>query len=492
MKRIKICCLFCLVTLLLNCTGDFDEMNTNPNAPDDVPVETLLPTILIETAKIQDMRPAGFFVQFFAQNSYIVEDRYRFPHNDFLALWNGSYTKILANTKIVQEKSSNVENKNMQAIAEIMSVNAFHTLTDVYGDIPYSEALMLADGCSNPRYDKQEKIYPDLLKRLEIANQLLKENKGEVEGDILFDGDIRMWRVYCSSLILRIAMRMSNVDPQTAQGVIERVVSDPDEYILMSSNGENIRLKWTGVAPYREPWAEEYISGVDGSNHAVSQTMMNYLLTYSDPRLEKYARPTKYDGSYIGAINGPIVGEEQNRDKVSRIGTFYTDDEAGYTKLLTYSEICFILAEAAERGWDVGYTAEDRYLEGIRSSLEYNEIPTDQILQFLSNEDIKYVLGDKENNLYKIALQKWVSLYLQGLQGWAECRRTDVPLLEPVPGTEYPGKHNRIPFRAVWPDTEDMYNNVNFNNAKKEAGIISDSDQLWGKQLWWDTRKNVY
>lgn len=475
-----------------NCTGEFEEMNTNPNSPADVPAATLLPKVIIETAKIQDMRTAGLYVRFFAQNSYIVEDRFRFPDNDLLTLWEGNYIRILENSRIIREKSTGYENKNMVAIAEIISVNAFHTLTDVYGEIPYSEALRSKEGITNPAYDKQQDIYPDLLVRLEKANAMLNGNNGKIEGDILFDGDLYKWKTYCNSLTMRIAMRMSNIEPDAARLVIEKITADNITYPVISSNNDNIRLKWQGVAPYREPWAQEYISGIDGSNHAVSETMMTYLIGYKDPRLTAYARPTKYNGAYIGAVNGPAVGDEQERDKVSRIGTFYTSDEAGYTKLFTYSEICFILAEAAERGWNVGVSAKEAYASGIKASLEYNRVSDAEIAQFLESEKIAYQSGNKSVNLYNIAYQKWVSLYLQGLQGWAEARRTDIPLLTPGAGTLYPGKHNRAPFRAVWPGTEDMYNNKNYKQAKQNAGITEESDQLWGKQLWWDTRKEVY
>ncbi|MDL2244708.1 SusD/RagB family nutrient-binding outer membrane lipoprotein, partial [Parabacteroides sp. OttesenSCG-928-J18] len=345
MKNIKTYLLFSLIVLLSGgCTSAFEEMNVNPNGPDDVSASTLLPRTIIETAKIQDLRPAGFFVQFFAQNNYIVEDRYRFPDNDMLSLWEGCYIRVLKNAKIIHEKSVYLENRNMEAVAEIISVNAYHTLTDVYGDIPYSEALLSNQGITNPKYDKQSDIYPDLLRRLESANDLLSSGNGKIDGDILFDGDVQKWKIYANSLSLRIAMRMSNVEPQKAREIIERILQNTSKYPVISSNSEDVRLKWLGVAPYREPWAQEYISGIDGSNHAVSQAMMTYLLSYEDPRLTTYARPTKADGSYVGAINGPVVGEEQNRDQVSRIGNFYTDDEAGYTKLITYSEICFIKA----------------------------------------------------------------------------------------------------------------------------------------------------
>ena len=495
MKKIRsyICIFLSFIFFILgSCTGDFEEMNVNPNGPADVSAGTLVPRTIIETAKIQDMRPPGFLVQFFAQNSYIVEDRYRFPDNDMLSIWEGNYIRILKNAKIIKEKSVYLENKNMEALSEIISTNAYHTLTDVYGDIPYMQALLSDEGLTNPTYDKQSDIYPDLLVRLEKAGTLLSEANGKIEGDILFDGDYKKWKIYANSLRLRIAMRMSNVEPEKAREIIERIFQNPNEYPIIASNDQDIRLKWMGVAPYREPWAQEYISGIDGSNHAVSKAMMDYLLSYKDPRLTAYARPTKADGSYVGAINGPVVGEEQNKDQVSRIGTFYTTDEAGYTKLVTYSEICFIRAEAAERGWNVGQSAKDAYMEGIRSALQYNKVEQQDIETFLKSEDIQYKDGNAEKNLYNIALQKWVSFYLQGLQGWAECRRTDVPLLEPAPGTLFPGKHNRIPFRAVWPNTEDMYNNANFNKAKEEAAIIDEADRLWGKQLWWDTRKNVY
>ena len=138
--------------------------------------------------------------------------------------------------------------------------------------------------------------------------------------------------------------------------------------------------------------------------------------------------------------------------------------------------------------------SEEAYLQGIKSSLEYAGIVWDDITlaDFLQHPDVTYRPGDQSGNLYKIRMQKWLCLYLQGLQAWAENRRTDVPQLDPAPGTRFPGEHNRPPFRIQYPNSERDLNKENYKRAKEAAGILEDKDFFWGKQLWWDKRTGVY
>jgi hypothetical protein len=478
-----------LIAFFSSCTDDFNELNTDPNRPVDVPPSTILRGIIVQTAKMSDNRIPNYFSQTIAQNFYFVEDRYKFPYNDLKFLWENYYGSVFRDAEII--KTLTTENPNMWAAAELLEIYGYHVLTDVFGDIPYSEALKADEGNYFPKYDSQKDIYTDLLKRLAVVNSTITTSD-PIEGDILFNGDPMKWKKFGNALRMRMAIRMSFVNTAESKRIVEEILASPETYPLPESNNDNAMLSWTETAPYQNSWYVEYLGGLDGSMNAVSKVMVDYLKLTDDPRLFKYATPAKFDSTYTGATNGPVIGEEEHRDHVSRVGEFWRNDPTLPTKILTYPEVLFCIAESGERGWNIGsFDAKTAYEEGIINSCLFVEIPRAEGESLVQNPEVMYVSGSTENNLEKIYYQKWVDFFLQGWQSWATVRRTDVPLLLAVPGTIFPGEHNRAPFRVAYPDTEENYNPENWLKAAESAGIIKDSEKLWGKQLWWDTRTGV-
>ncbi len=480
-----------MVVYLTSCTKRFEDMNKNPNSPEEVPSSALLGNVVVQYATASNNFLGGLYSQQYAQNTYVLEDLYSTTTNEQTGIWNNSYSVIIKNAQIIKNKSILNKDPNMEGVATILIAQAFHNLTDIFGDIPYFDAVKIDSGIVTPKYDQQKTIYLDLLDKLKQANSKI-DGTATIEGDLIFSGDLMRWKRYANSLRLRIALRMSGAEPALAGAVIQEMLQNPVQYPLILDNADNAALKWLGTTPYLEPWYVFYRAGND--NYAASKVMVDQLISLQDPRLPVYVQPAKATNTYIGAVNGPLTADIPNRNNVSRIGSFFTADPAGQTKLLVASETWLSIAEAAEADLITGTSASVAYYNGIRASVVSAGIVWDEtaLKTFLENPGVVYVPGDKEGNLYKIRLQKWLSLYLQGYQAWAENRRTDVPLLSPAPGTRFPGLHNRPPFRIQYPNTEQDLNKTNYLAAKAAAGILADKDFFWGNQQWWDKRTGVY
>lgn len=476
--------------VISSCTKDFVQMNTNPNSPSDVPPDALLGKVIMQSAKNLDNFVVGTNNYHYSQNTYVLEDLGVTPGNDLTAIWNNTYAIVVNNAKIIEAKAKETGDKNMEAVSEILMVHAYHNLTDLFGDIPYTTAVSKEGGLVvNPTYDKQKDIYTDLLVRIKKANEMM-DVAGKISGDFMFSGNMLKWKKFANSLRLRIAIRMADVDPATSKSEVADIMGNPGKYPIISDNADDAELKWVGATPYNNPLFDAYKSGTD--NYAVSDILVNQFKQTNDPRLSVYAKPAKATNMYVGAIHGPVLGGIPNRDQVSRIGTYFTSNPAGYTRFLLASENWLNIAEASELGYSTNLSASTAYTNGIKASLEYVHIAWDAtaLQTFLGNPAIQYVVGDKAGNLQKIRMQKWISLYLVGYQGWAEARRTDVPLLAPGPGTRIPG-HNRAPFRLSYPTSEQNLNKNNWSKAQADNGITTADDILWGKQMWWDKRVNV-
>lgn len=476
---------------LCACTRDFTSMNVNPNSPEDVPSGALLGPVLVQTATINNNFLGGLYSQQYAQNTYVLEDLYSTTTSEQNGIWNNSYSVIIKNANIIRTKAIAENDPTMQGVAEVVMAQAFHTLTDIFGDIPYTEANKIDEGLTTPTYDKQQDVYLSLLNLLKSANSLL-DPAATVSNDLLFGGSAMGWKKYANSLRLRIALRMSAAAPAEASQVITEMLADPGTYPLIDDNAENAVLQWQGSSPYYEPWYNVYRAGND--NYAASKAMVDELLALNDPRLPYYVTKAVATNTYVGAVNGPFTADIPNRNSVSRIGSFFTANPGGKTKLLVAAETWLSIAEAAESGLVSGISAADAYRDGIRASMEYVGIDVNDaaVSDYLNQPSVRLESGNQAGNLTKIRLQKWLALYLQGFQAWAEVRRTDVPQLTPAPATRFPGMHNRPPFRLQYPSVEQDLNKTNYLQAKEAAGITEEKDLFWGKQMWWDKRPGVF
>ncbi|HWV72081.1 MAG TPA: SusD/RagB family nutrient-binding outer membrane lipoprotein [Pseudosphingobacterium sp.] len=473
--------------VLGSCTKDFEEINTNPNSPTEAPLTNLLAFSIRDHAASffdvwGDMNEPSTYAGHLGKIQYIDEARYIFRPNSVENIWTFA-SRDLKNLQIVVNNATEQGATNMQAAALAVQSMIWQATTDRWRDVPFTNALQADEGSITPEYSTQEEIYPELLNRLKIAADLLNQNGSDElgNGDLLFNGNIDNWKRFTNSLRLRVAIRLSNVNPDLAKSNIEEILSNPSSYPIIETNDQNALLNWPGELPYLEPWADDQFNPSSArDDHAVSNVLVNTLNSLSDPRLSVYAKPATADNVYRGAAIGPNTLVPSALNMYSRIGARFRDNRTGFTPFLRASEVKFIIAEAAFKGWNTGgLSAKQAYDDGVRLSLEENGVSVSNISNYINGP------GAWKGDVKDIYLQKWIALFKNGNEAWAETRRTDVPLLPPASGTPYSG-HNRPPFRYPYPNSE-----INLNGPNSEEFVSSVVDNFWGKKMWWDTRSNA-
>ena len=485
MKNIKS---YLLITLLLiftgqACTSDFEEINTNPNNPVEAPVTNVLGYVLQDFAvnyfgPLGDMSEPSTYSGQIGKLQYIDDARYMFTSTNINTLWTVVY-RDLKNAQAIIDLADKTGSTNMKAVGLTMQAYILQIATDRWRDIPFTEAFKGDAGFITPKYDTQETIYPAIITQLKTAADLFATGGTDVlgDGDLLYGGNVKKWQKFCNSLRLRVAIRVSNVSPATAQPIIEEIASSATTYPVLSSNDDNAFFKWAGSSPYIEPWNSNFMTRDD---HGPSNTLINKLKELGDPRLSVYAKPAPSDGEYRGVEVGPPTSPIISL--YSRVGVKFREDPTGFSPFMRYSEVLFIMAEAAEKGWNVGgSTAETLYKAAVTASLNENGITDATVFStYLAGSGVKW-----DNTTNKLYTQKWLSLYKNGQEAWAETRRTDVPLLPAATGSPYTG-HTRPPFRYPYPPTE-----TTLNSGNSAAFIADIKDNFWGKKMWWDTRTGV-
>lgn len=462
---------------MVSCTKKFEDINNNPNSPTDVPSTNVLANAVQNVGANlydawADMNEPETYAGHLAKIQYIDEARYSFRTGTVENDWTYDY-RILHDLQGIIDRST-AQETNMKATAMTLQAFVLQIVTDTWRDVPWTQAIQGAQGYISPTYDTQEQLYDTLQARLQVAADLFKEGAADElgTGDLLYGGDVAKWQKFCNSLRLRVAIRLSNVAAAKAKPVIESIFADPTSYPVFESNDDNAFIMWPGSDPYFEPWYDDY-QGRD--DHAVSDVLINQLNTTSDPRLAVYAKKNDA-GIYKGAPIGP-AGDLTSIAQYSRIGVRFRETPAGFTPLQRYAEVLFIEAEAAAKGWNVPLSAAAAYDAGVTASMAENGLTTTAANAFL-------VLNPYKTEA-DIHMQKWVALFKDGHEAWAEERRTDIPLLPAAPGSSYTG-HTRPPFRYPYTTKENTLNGANL------APFLAKVKQnFWGQQMYWDTRTNV-
>lgn len=464
------------------CTKDFEAINTNPNQPVEAPMTNVLAYVLQDfSANFYDawgnMNEPSTYSGHLGKIAYIDEARYMFRSGTISDLWNKFYRDV-KNAQLVIDRAEVEGATNMRAVALTFQAYMWQLGTDRWRDMPFTEAIRGDEGFVTPKYDRQEDIYPAIITQLEQAADLFAEGSNDQlgDGDLLFGGDVEKWRKFCNSLRLRVALRLSAVDAAGSQSTVQRIFSDPQKYPLMESNSDNAYFYWVGSDPYVEPWNNDSRTRDD---HGVSVNIVDTLKKYTDPRLAVYAKPAPSDGEYRGVTIGPASSPTVSL--YSRIGARFRDDAAGFSPFMNYAELNFVVAELAQKGWSTGSTtAQIAYEQGITASFQENGLSAAQSSAYLSESIVAW-----SNRPAQIHLQKWLALFKNGHEAWAEMRRTDFPLLPAAAGSAFPG-HNRPPLRYPYPAEETTLNGQ--NSAASRADV---DDNFWGKQMWWDQRTGV-
>jgi len=471
-----------IVTLLVTgCTEDFEMINTDPDRAKDAPATNVLAYVIRAHSDTyynvwNNMNEPSTYGAHITKIQYIDEARYNFRPGVVEGKWRDGYL-VLNNVQEIKKKAEADEASNLMGVAKVMEAFIFQAITDTWRDVPYTDALRLDEGILLPAYDKQETIYPALLATLKEANDLF--NAGGIDnvgaGDILFDGDIDKWQKFCNSLRLRLAMRISEVDAGLAKSTVEGIMGNLAQNPIMESNLDNAFFVYPGSPPYEETWFEDS-KGRD--DHGMSDVSINLLKELNDPRLPVYAFPASSDGEYRGYTIGAEA--QPNISTISRIGYRFRKDPAGFAPYMRYAEVMFHIAEAAQKGWNVGMTDEEAYNAGVMASMVENEVDATDAEAYLAGS-AKY-----DGTLEQIYEQEWIALFKQGMEAWSLYRRTGVPTTHYVaPGSAYTG-HNSPPFRYPYPQNEST-----LNGGNSGAFVAEVKDDFWGKQMWWDTRTGV-
>lgn len=388
------------------------------------------------------------------------------------------------------------------ALAKVLRVAIMHRVTDQYGPIPYSQILENKQELLTVQYDSQKDVYLKMFEELDEAVSVLKDNialstEAFNEYDLVYGGNISRWILFANSLKLRMAMRLSEVDPTIAMTKAMEAI----EAGVIEANTDNARYKPTTnrCAMIWNDWQD----------HVVSADLASYLNGYSDPRATKMF--TIVNGQVAGLRIGSTPAVKADAIAYCSFPVVSDDDSFLW---INAAEVSFLRAEWELR-WGTRTNAEELYRNGVSLSFEdwgcgdassYLEVdakPMDFENPLVSTTplDVSFAAmstitpmwndaDDFETALERIITQKWIAIFPLGNEAWAEYRRTGYPKLAPVPegGDKSGGTVTRKygARRLSYPSEEYAENRENVTTAV--TTLLGGTDNL-GTRVWWDCKK---
>lgn len=464
--------------LLVTCTDKFEEFNTDQKNPSVVAGEALFTNAqksLVDqiSSTNVNLNVWKLFAQYWTETTYTDEANYdivnrTIPDLTFREYYRGILQDFksadsLISVRDVTNPTAESEKKNKLAIIEILTAYSYHQLVDVFGDIPYTQALNVNN--ISPKYDDAFTIYKDLLRRIDAALGQLDPTHGSFgQADLIYNGDVDLWIKFGNSLKLKMGTNLSDVDPALARTVIESTVGK-----VFTSSADNALFTYLSSTPNNNPLNQDLVlSGRD--DFVPANTIVDIMNTLNDPRRPYYftmAEGNVYKGGIYGASN-PFAQYSHIAPKIQ--------DPTFPGILLTYDEVLFYLAEAAARGFAVGGTPDVFYNNAITESILFWGGTLAEAQAYLANPQVAFATaaGDWKQ---KIGTQEWIAFYTRGLEGYTTWRRLDYPVLNIPPAiTDY----SEIPKRFTYPVNEQTLNAQNYYQAAEAIG----GDELTTRLFW--------
>jgi len=473
--------IFISLTLITSCVDSLDDYNIDQKRPSTAPAETFftasvkLLADLIATPNV-NVNNFRLYTQQWATTTYLQEPRYDLtsriiPQN----IWQTLYKDVIADLRearrLTEEDDLLAEGDKtaMMAQLEVMEVYTWFVLVTTFGDVPYSQAMDYRNPV--PVYDDDATIYADILTRLDAAIAALASGgNGFDDADVLYDGDLDQWLKFSNSLKLKLGMLLADVDNAKAKQIVEAAAAN-----VFTSNDDNARFPYLSSPPNNNPLSANLNPDFSSrQDYVVASTITDKMNALNDPRRPFYF--TMVNGEYKGGNYGfaNAYGDFSHTSNK----TIAADFEA---LLLDYSEVEFLLAEAVERGFAVGGTAEEHYNKAIEASIVYWGGTVADATTYRNQASVKYTSAPgtyKE----KIGLQKWIALYNRGIDAWTEWRRLDYPVLVPPSGGNVPVGLT-IPVRIIYPINEQTLNGIN-----RQAAADGMGGDLATTKLFWDVK----
>ncbi|MGB0525300.1 MAG: SusD/RagB family nutrient-binding outer membrane lipoprotein [Flammeovirgaceae bacterium] len=485
-----------IALLLVSCTNDFEELNTDVKRPDSVDpsfiltgIESSLMNQYVFTSNLFQ-NETGTMAQYFVKHQYTNENIYNFRGSMFDSYWSIPYTQIfrLRQTADIVENESpyNLVDQavinNRLAILKILEVWTFTQITDAFGDIPYFDAVAGGENLT-PTYDQQEVIYPELLLTLAQAVDLIDEGADAFgTADVILNSDMSGWKRFAASLQLRLGMRIMDANPTLGTSTINEAFANG----VIRSNDENITFmfpKDTHQSPLRRNNGEASWDDV-----VICKTYTDIVNDRNDPR-------RRHQMYAWGPASEPYRGYPMTDQSFIQLGegrwdwaflgwNFRYADERGDGwphVLIDFAEINFLKAEAVERGILAG-DAGQLYHDGIRASLEYWGATEIEITTYLAEANVAYDLQVGKTWQEKIGIQKYIAAFPQSAQAWAELRRLNFPKLVAPIKEGQPLPEADIPVRMPYPNNEVI---LNATNTAAAINAIGGANSM-NVKVWWD------
>jgi len=465
---------------------DFLDINDTPNNPKEVPAPTLLSTGLIGSAFANQNELNRFASTIMSVTTGVVNnpvsyDRYAIDGGNFGNQWNTElYGGALVNYKKLIDVSATAKSPAYAGVAKIMLAYTFALTTDTWGDIPYSEALLGDMEVTRPKLDTQKDIYlGNANLKIQSLFDLVKDGLADLDKesiispgteDMVYEGDLNKWKRAGNSLLLKLAMQISSVEPGRAKTEIDAAIA---KNLFIAQNSQNLAVNYgTQIGSQSPLWVLTNLSSFK-TDWLISTRFVNLLKSTNDPRLPLYV--TKPAGDYVTVDNGfgGVFPPAKDRSTFNVYATGKAGE--GPTRLLTYAQTCFNLAEAVIR-LGVAGDAQALYTEGIKASMTDAAVAkTDMDKFFVDNAATVTLSGNNEHKIEQIITQKYIAQFSNGLEQWNDWRRTGYPVLAPHQNAG--GIDGTRPVRAVYLSTE-AQRNPNF----PQGTAIPQSNV----RVWWD------
>ncbi len=477
-KFIYIFSIFSLI-ISTSCTKDFEEINTNPNAPSSVQPSLLLRQVIYDFG--ENMSYEGFVAGDLLSQHRTALDFNLFDRHALKSPqlggnpWPVFYTNLRDN-EIILNQARTVETFAVyEGPSLILKAYMAAGLTDLFGDVPYFEAFNGVEGTVSPAYNLQEDIYMNedgILDNLDKGIAAIEAYADVIplEGDILFNGDLEAWIRFANSLKIKHLVRISDKIDVSAE---LQTIFDEGNYMM--TNNQNAIFNFTNTDPNSFRLAQLRVG--DFNNFVLSETMEGILVDLNDTRISRFFRP--FANSNSGEFNGLLNGIDASQTSIaladySLASTAFREDTSTLdANFITAWEVHFALAEAAERGF-ITAEAQQFYETGVELAFEYwnTELPAD----YLSGNAAYNAAGTTP--VQQIITQKWIANIINGYEGWVEFRRTGFPELQTISASL---NNNLIPVRMPYPSEEEALNFENYNVAASAT-----NDNSINVPVWWD------
>lgn len=507
-----------LFVVALACTDRFDTLNSPSDQIGAEEIDASLIGQMFAYSQFHGMRgaPGGYqlgknlfgdlYAQYFATTAENFEsDQYVNVGRWVNGAWGAFYSNAPPQLHFVETFTAENDQPLENALAKVWRVQIFHRIADNWGPIIYSE---FGSGETSVPYDDVESVYRDFFTTLDEATSVLEQNAGGTAfgtgtDDQLYGGNADKWRTFANSLRLRLAVRVRYADEALARQEAEKAVAAG----VMTANSDNAELLTTENS--RNPL--ETIT--DWGEFRMSAAMESVLKGYDDPRIGEYFDEAADGGGFKGLRNGQT---RVNRNSAV-LNPAFSDMQLKWRpigqggdnppmRVMAAAEVYFLRAEGALLGWDMGGDAQQLYEEGIRTSLsERTDATAAAIEAYISSVNTPIALDDRwntpamsdipvafdaggstERQLEQIITQKWLALYPDGIEAWAERRRTGYPRGYPILESLNPDvPANEIMRRLQFADGE-----YSTNSAATQAAVdlLGGGGDRNSTRLWWDAK----